>query len=50
MPYIAIKGFPKDDAIMCKVAEQFNKMLLELWGADRKPSKFSAMIFEITNR
>ena len=32
MPYIAIKGFPKDDETMRKVAERFNATLLELWG------------------
>ena len=32
MPYIAIKGFPKDDETMRKVAERFNAALLELWG------------------
>ena len=32
MPYIAIKGYPKDEATMRKVAERFNEALLELWG------------------
>ena len=32
MPYIAIKGYPKDDETVRKVAERFNEALLELWG------------------
>ena len=32
MPYISIKGFPKDDETVRKVAERFNETLLELWG------------------
>ena len=32
MPYIAIKGFPKDGETIRKVAERFNETLLDLWG------------------
>ena len=32
MPYIAIKGFPKDDETMHEVAERINAVLLDLWG------------------
>ena len=32
MPYIAIKGFPKDDETVRKVAERINATLLDLWG------------------
>ena len=32
MPYIAIKGYPKDEETVRKVAERFNETLLELWG------------------
>ena len=32
MPYIAIKGFPKDDETVRKVAERINAVLLDLWG------------------
>ncbi|MBE7004334.1 MAG: hypothetical protein E7425_08650 [Ruminococcaceae bacterium] len=32
MPYIAIKGFPKDDDTLRKVAERINAAQLELWG------------------
>ena len=30
MPYIAIKGFPKDEETIRKVADRFNEALLEL--------------------
>ena len=36
MPYIAIKGFPKDDETMRKVAERINATLLELWGCQQE--------------
>jgi len=36
MPYIAIKGFPKDDETLRKVAERFNETLLELWGCQQE--------------
>ncbi len=36
MPYIAIKGFPKDDETVRKVAERFNAALLELWGCQQE--------------
>jgi len=36
MPYIAIKGFPKDEDTMRKVAERFNATLLELWGCQQE--------------
>ena len=32
MPYIAIKGFPKDDETIREAAERINATLLELWG------------------
>ena len=32
MPYIAIKGFPKDNETIRKVAARINETLLELWG------------------
>ena len=32
MPYIAIKGYPKDEETVRKVAERINETLLELWG------------------
>ena len=36
MPYIAIKGFPKDDETVYKVAERINAALLELWGCQQE--------------
>ncbi len=36
MPYIAIKGFPKDDDTMHEVAERVNAVILDLWGCDQK--------------
>ena len=36
MPYIAIKGFPKDDETLHKVAERFNAVLLDLWGCQQE--------------
>ncbi len=36
MPYIAIKGFPKDDETMRKVAERINAALLDLWGCQQE--------------
>ncbi len=35
MPYIAIKGFPKDDETLRKVAGRINTTLLELWGCQQ---------------
>ena len=32
MPYIDIKGYPKDEETVRKVAERINETLLELWG------------------
>ncbi|MBR5414640.1 MAG: tautomerase family protein [Thermoguttaceae bacterium] len=32
MPYIAIKGYPKDDETKKKVVEKINQILLENWG------------------
>ena len=36
MPYIAIKGFPKDDETLRKVAERINAALLDLWGCQQE--------------
>lgn len=32
MPYIAVKAYPKDDAIKNKIAEKINEAFLESWG------------------
>ena len=36
MPYIAIKGFPKDDETIHEVAERINAVLLDLWGCQQE--------------
>ena len=36
MPYIAIKGFPKDDETVRKVAKRINAALLELWSCQQE--------------
>lgn len=36
MPYIVIKGFPKDDETIRKVAERINEVLLDLWGCQQE--------------
>ncbi len=36
MPYIAIKGYPKDDAIKREVVEKINKVMLEAWGCPQE--------------
>lgn len=32
MPYIAIRSFPKDEAIRKKVVEEINEVFLKHWG------------------
>ncbi|MBQ3077824.1 MAG: hypothetical protein IJC43_08195 [Clostridia bacterium] len=32
MPYIAIKSFPKDEAVVNTVVEKINEIMLEHWG------------------
>lgn len=41
MPYIAIKGFPKDEETIRKVADRFNEALLELWGCPQEAINIS---------
>lgn len=36
MPYIEIKGIPKDDDTIHEVAERMNAVLLELWGCQQE--------------
>ncbi len=36
MPYIAIKGYPRDDATKKKAIEMINKAMLEAWGCPQK--------------
>lgn len=35
MPYIAIKGFPKDQKIKEEVVEKINQIFLETWGCSQ---------------
>lgn len=32
MPYIAVKAYPKDEAVKQKVAEEINAVFLKYWG------------------
>lgn len=41
MPYIAIKGYPKDDETKRKLADRFNEVLLELWGCPQEAINLS---------
>ena len=41
MPYIAIKGYPKDEAAKRKIAERVNEAFLELWGCPQEAINIS---------
>ena len=41
MPYIAIKGYPKDDATKCEIVEQVNEVFLKLWGCPQEAINIS---------
>ena len=41
MPYIAIKGYPKDDETKKKVVERINAAFLELWGCPQEAINIS---------
>lgn len=41
MPYIAIKGFPKDDETVRKVSARINETMLELWGCPQEAINIS---------
>ena len=41
MPYIAIKGFPKDDETKQKVVERINEVFLKYWGCSQKAINIS---------
>ena len=41
MPYIAIKGFPKDEETVRRVAERINEAMLELWGCPQEAVSIS---------
>lgn len=41
MPYIAIKGYPKDEDTKRKIAERVNEVFLELWGCPQEAINIS---------
>ena len=41
MPYIAIKAYPKDEAIKKRVAERINEVFLEEWGCPQEAISLS---------
>ena len=41
MPYIAIKGYPKDEETKRKIAERINEAFLELWGCPQEAINLS---------
>lgn len=41
MPYIAIKGYPKDDETKRKLVERINDALLDLWGCPQEAISIS---------
>lgn len=46
MPYIAIKAYPKDEAIKKRVADRINQVFLEEWGCS--PEAISISIEEVS--
>lgn len=41
MPYIAIKGYPKDEETKRRVAEQIREIFVKEWGCPRKAISIS---------
>ena len=41
MPYIAIKGYPKDDETKKKVVEKINDIFIEYWGCPKEAISIS---------
>ena len=41
MPYIAIKGYPKDDETKKKIVEEINEVFLKYWGCPQKAINIS---------
>ena len=35
MPYIAIKGYPKDEETKKRIADKINEAFLEIWGCSQ---------------
>ena len=46
MPYIAIKGYPKDEKTKQEVVERINQTLLELWGCPQEAISISVEEFD----
>lgn len=36
MPYIAVKGYPKDEETKKRIAEKINEVFLEIWGCPQE--------------
>lgn len=45
MPYIAIKGYPKDDETKKKVVDEINEVLLKYWGCPQEAISISVEEF-----
>ena len=45
MPYIAIKGYPKDEETKCKVVDQINEIFMKEWGCP--PSAINISVEEV---
>ncbi len=41
MPYIAVKGYPKDPETKKKLVEKLNQALLEVWGCPQEAVSIS---------
>ena len=41
MPYIAIKGYPKDEETKKKITEKINEVFLEIWGCPQEAISIS---------
>ena len=45
MPYIAIKGYPKDDETKKKVVDEINEIFIKYWGCP--PEAISVSVEEV---
>ncbi len=46
MPYIAVKGYPKDEETKKKVAEEINEVFLKYWGCPQEAISISMEEFK----
>ena len=46
MPYIAIKGYPKDDETKKKIVEGINEVFLKYWGCPQQAINISMETIE----